>query len=387
MELRYNLTPQDFKRGMILHARRPRGPLGAVRKVERMIFLLFAVAAGVVSAMLLVILAAGRWEEDFNTVLVSLAVTLAVSLGFLWLLSPGRQAASGVWHLQREGGYFGPRTLMLTEEGVAVTYGVNRRVEPYSAIEQVWEKKGFVLLYLKYGPWEVLPPCAFSGPEERAAFLSCLEEGRQGRPPEAENPPGRVEELPEEGAAFRLTYTWTPEELQKTLLAANQAYIRTRLYWRPAAIVVGVLSVPVLLLGILVLLGVLVTLPEEGISGLLRALGILLLGIGMCLRCLSFVPGVMAWSIRRQEKKGELRHLLAGQLTETIGDSGVYSLRAGERERTLWSQVGAVRSADWGLALFRYDRKLLVFPARAFSGREEQERAAEYARARIGRKS
>ena len=61
------------------------------------------------------------------------------------------------------------------------------------------------------------------------------------------------------------------------------------------------------------------------------------------------------------------------------------SAREGERERTLWSQIGAVRSEDWGLALFRHDRKMLLFPPWAFSSRDEQEQAAAYAREQIGK--
>ena len=36
MELSYNLTPQDLKRGLFLHERRPKGVLAVVRKAERL---------------------------------------------------------------------------------------------------------------------------------------------------------------------------------------------------------------------------------------------------------------------------------------------------------------------------------------------------------------
>lgn len=184
-------------------------------------------------------------------------------------------------------------------------------------------------------------------------------------------------------AAFVLRYTWEPEELHDALLMANKAYCRTRLYWRPATVLMALLSIPVLLVGILALIGVLTSGAEP--AEVLMTVGILLLGVALCLVWINFLPPVLDWSIRRQEKKEAFRHLLGGQLTERIGPAGVDSAREGERERTLWSQIGAVRSEDWGLALFRHDRKMLLFPPWAFSSRDEQEQAAAYAREQIGK--
>ena len=382
MELRYNLTPQDLRKGLALHEGRVRGGLTAVRTIERLFFLLMTGASVLILAMGLVLLAAGAWEEDFTAVFGLTLATLLVSLLFLWLLSPRRRARAGAQMLAREESYLGPRSLSLTEKGVAVSYGSNRRLEPYAAISQVWEKKGYCLLYVKEGVWEVLPPCAFTGPEQRTAFLAALARARAGQPPQSGE--GVVLEGPVMAdAAFVLRYTWEPEELHEALLMANKAYCRTRLYWRPATVLMALLSIPVLLVGILALIGVLTSGAEP--AEVLMTVGILLLGVALCLVWINFLPPVLDWSIRRQEKKGAFRHLLGGQLTERIGPAGVDSAREGERERTLWSQIGAVRSEDWGLALFRHDRKMLLFPPWAFSSRDEQEQAAAYAREQIGK--
>ena len=382
MELRYNLTPQDLRKGLALHEGRVRGGLTAVRTIERLFFLLMTGASVLILAMGLVLLAAGAWEEDFTAVFAFTLATLLVSLLFLWLLSPRRRARAGAQMLAREESYLGPRSLSLTEKGVAVSYGSNRRLEPYAAISQVWEKKGYCLLYVKEGVWEVLPPCAFTGPEQRTAFLAALARARAGQPPQSGE--GVVLEGPVMAdAAFVLRYTWEPEELHDALLMANKAYCRTRLYWRPATVLMALLSIPVLLVGILALIGVLTSGAEP--AEVLMTVGILLLGVALCLVWINFLPPVLDWSIRRQEKKGAFRHLLGGQLTERIGPAGVDSAREGERERTLWSQIGAVRSEEWGLALFRHDRKMLLFPPWAFSSRDEQEQAAAYAREQIGK--
>ena len=382
MELRYNLTPQDLRKGLALHEGRVRGGLTAVRKIERLFFLLMTGASVLILAMGLVLLAAGAWEEDFTAVFGFTLATLLVSLLFLWLLSPRRRARAGAQMLAREESYLGPRSLSLTEKGVAVSYGSNRRLEPYAAISQVWEKRGYCLLYVKEGVWEVLPHCAFTGPEQRTAFLAALARARAGQPPQSGE--GVVLEGPVMAdAAFVLRYTWEPEELHDALLMANKAYCRTRLYWRPATVLMALLSIPVLLVGILSLIGVLTSGAEP--AEVLMTVGILLLGVALCLVWINFLPPVLDWSIRRQEKKGAFRHLLGGQLTERIGPAGVDSAREGERERTLWSQIGAVRSEDWGLALFRHDRKMLLFPPWAFSSRDEQEQAAAYAREQIGK--
>lgn len=382
MELRYNLTPQDLRKGLALHEGRVRGGLTAVRKIERLFFLLMAGASVLVLAMGAVLLAAGAWEEDFTAVFGLTLATLLVSLLFLWLLSPRRRARAGAQMLAREESYLGPRTLSLTGKGVAASYGSNRRLEPYAAISQVWEKKGYCLLYVKEGVWEVLPPCAFTGPEQRTAFLAALARARAGQPPQSGE--GVVLDGPVMAdAAFVLRYTWEPEELHEALMMANKAYCRTRLYWRPATVLMAVLSIPALLVGILALVGALTSGAEP--AEVLMTVGILLFAAALCLVWINFLTPVLDWSIRRQEKKGAFRHLLGGQLTERIGPAGVDSAREGERERTLWSQIGAVRSEDWGLALFRHDRKMLLFPPWAFSSRDEQEQAAAYAREQIGK--
>ena len=379
MELRYNLTQQDFKRGILLHEKRLKKPLDVIRKVEWFFFLAMALFGAVMLVMLTVILAAGRWEEDFGTVLGLSVVTLVGSLAFLWVLSARRRAFHGVRLMAGEDGFFGPRTLTLTKDGVAETFGVGRRVESYDAISEVWEKKGYVLLYLKSGVWEVVPPCAFTGEGEREAFLSCLAEARQGRPPQTANAETSAPAAPEE-AVFTLHYAWTPETLMPALLRANLAFLRTRLFWRPAAVLVAILSVPMLVSGVLTLIGTLTAVPPAQLSEIISAIGILVIGLALCSIWLNFVPGFMAWAIRRQAKKDAFHKLLDGPITDSIGPFGVDSLRPGERERTLWSQIGGVKSEDWGLALFRRDRKMLLFPASAFADRDEQEQAAEYAR-------
>lgn len=379
MELRYNLTQQDFKRGILLHEKRLKKPLDVIRKVEWFFFLAMALFSAVMLVMLVVILTAGRWEEDFGTVLGLSVVTLVGSLAFLWVLSARRRAFHGVRLMAGENGFFGPRTLTLTKDGVAETFGVGRRVESYDAISEVWERKGYVLLYLKSGVWEVVPPYAFTGEGEREAFLSCLAEARQGRPPQTANAEMAAPAAPEE-AVFTLHYAWTPETLMPALLRANLAFLRTRLFWRPAAVLVAVLSVPMLVSGVLTLIGTLTAVPPAQLSEIISAIGILVIGLALCSIWLNFVPGFMAWAIRRQAKKDAFHKLLEGPITDTIGPGGVDSLRPGERERTLWSQIGGVKSDDWGLVLFRRDRKMLLFPASAFDDRDEQERAAEYAR-------
>lgn len=379
MELRYNLTQQDFQRGILLHEKRLKKPLDVIRKVEWFFFLALALFGAVMLVMLTVVLAAGRWEEDFGTVLGLSVVTLVGSLAFLWVLSARRRAFHGVRLMAGEDGFFGPRTLTLTKDGVAETFGVGRRVESYDAISEVWEKKGYVLLYLKSGVWEVVPPCAFTGEGEREAFLSCLAEARQGRPPQTANAETSAPAAPEE-AVFTLHYAWTPETLMPALLRANLAFLRTRLFWRPAAVLVAILSVPMLVSGVLTLIGTLTAVPPAQLSEIISAIGILVIGLALCSIWLNFVPDFTAWAIRRQAKKDAFHKLLEGPITDTIGPGGVDSLRPGERERTLWSQIGGVKSEDWGLVLFRRDRKMLLFPASAFADRDEQEQAAEYAR-------
>ena len=297
MELSYNLTPQDLKRGLFLHERRPKGVLAVVRKAERLFFLLAALAGGCLTAMLLFLLARGAWEEDFSAVLSVSGTTLVVSLLFLALLSPRRRAA---------------------------------------------------------------------------------------RPPE-DAPISREPEAQAEGApaVFTLSYAWEAEELRETLLQANLAYVRSRFYWRPVVILGAILSLPATGAGVWALAA---AIPSGDVSEIVTAAAALVIGLALCLFWAGTLPPMVRWAIRRQEKKDVLRHLLAGPVLEQIGPDGVESFQEGERERTPWSLVVGVRSADWGLALIRRDHKLLVFPARAFGSREEQDQAAAYARERISRR-
>ena len=335
MELRYNLVRQDFKRGLLLHEKRPKGAFAVVRKVEWFAFLGLALFSAAVLCMLLTLLATGQWEEDFGSVFSLSVVTLAGSGCFLWLLSARRRAFHGGRLLAGEDGYFGPRVLSLTPEGVAVAYGVSRRVEAYDAIREVWEKKGFVLLCLKAGIWEVIPPGAFAGPEERRAFLTVLSQARQGRLPPREAAGTSVPLEPVEEGAFVLRYTWTPEGLREALLRANLAFLRTRLYWRPAVVVAAILSLPMLVAGLLSLTSALTAAPLPRVGEVASAIGMLCIGVGLCLPWLSFVPNVMAWAIRRQEKKDAFGRMLDGPATDVIGPEGVDSLRPGEREELL----------------------------------------------------
>ena len=384
MELSYNLTPQDLKWGLLLHERRPKGVLAVVRKAERLFFLLAALAGGCLTAMLLFLLARGAWEEDFSAVLSVSGTTLVVSLLFLALLSPRRRAARGFRMLGQVPDYLGPRTLALEPGGVAAVYGPNRRVEPYAALQEVWERRGFVLLYLKGGLWEVVPPCAFRDEAHRRSFLAALEAARAGRPPE-DAPISREPEAQAEGApaVFTLSYAWEAEELRETLLQANLAYVRSRFYWRPVVILGAILSLPATGAGVWALAA---AIPSGDVSEIVTAAAALVIGLALCLFWAGTLPPMVRWAIRRQEKKDVLRHLLAGPVLEQIGPDGVESFQEGERERTPWSLVVGVRSADWGLALIRRDHKLLVFPARAFGTREEQDQAAAYARERISRR-
>ena len=79
MELRYNLTPKDFRRGLCLHEKRLKGPLTVLRKAERLFFLAVAVCGAAVLAMLLFIWAVGDWDEAFDAVLGLAVFTLCAS--------------------------------------------------------------------------------------------------------------------------------------------------------------------------------------------------------------------------------------------------------------------------------------------------------------------
>ena len=378
MELHYNLTAKDLKRGLLLHERRPKGGLAMVRKAERLFFFLAALVGGCLMAMSLFLFASGAWREDFSTALAPSGIMLVLGLFFLWLTSPRRRAAQGFRLINQMPDYLGLRTLTLETQGVAAAYGPNRRVEPYSAIQEVWEKQGFVLLYLKSGIWEVVPPCAFQDGAHRRDFLAALKAARAGYPPEDTpsfwEPEMEAETAP---AAFTLSYTWDAGELREALLRANLAYTRSRFYWRPLVILGAVLSLPVTMLGAWSLAG---ALRGGSTSEVLMGIGGLVIGLALCLFWAGALPPVVRGAIRRQEKKDVLRHLLAGPSRVQIGPDGAETFQEGERERTPWSLVGGVCSADWGLALIRRDYKLLVFPARAFESRGEQERAAAYAR-------
>ena len=93
MELHYNLTAKDLKRGLLLHERRPKGGLAMVRKAERLFFFLAALVGGCLMAMSLFLFASGAWREDFSTALAPSGIMLVLGLFFLWLTSPRRRAA------------------------------------------------------------------------------------------------------------------------------------------------------------------------------------------------------------------------------------------------------------------------------------------------------
>ena len=164
---------------------------------------------------------------------------------------------------------------------------------------------------------------------------------------------------------------------------ANLRYAHTRLFWTPARIVMSVFGPFVLLTGILTGIGVGTSIPREGTAEWLYALGIVLIGLGLCVPLLMLLPPVLRFLVSRQERKGALWSMLDGPQRELWWSGGMVSLHGGERETARWDQVAAVCSEEEGLFLFRRDNKLHVFPAKAFPDRAAQEAAAEYARSHM----
>ena len=72
MELRYNLTQQDFERGLRLHERRLKGPLTVIRKAEQISFALVAWFSATVLVALPMLLSSGYWEEEYGALTVFL---------------------------------------------------------------------------------------------------------------------------------------------------------------------------------------------------------------------------------------------------------------------------------------------------------------------------
>ena len=383
MELRYNLTRDDYLRGLSLHEGRLKGPLSVLRLAARLLFLLPTGVGALGLLMLGVVRVGGEWEEAFTWVLGPLLAMLLLSALEVYLLSPRRRAGRRLRVNRPDAAFFGPHVVTLTAEGVTVRYGDNRLVLPWGQLTEIWTKKGFCLLYTKSGPWEVLPPCAFEHGAQREAFAAALHGAMSGDVPQEREEPGggEAERLPQ--AEITLEYTWETAELCRVLTQANLRYVHTRLFWTPVRIVMSVLGPVVLLTGILTGIGVGTSIPREGAAEWLYALGIVLLGLALCVPLLMLLPPVLRFLVSRQERKGALRSMLDGPQRELWWSGGMVSLHGGERETARWDQVAAVCSEEEGLFLFRRDNKLHVFPAKAFPDRAAQEAAAEYARSHM----
>lgn len=383
MELRYNLTRDDYLRGLSLHEGRLKGPLSVLRLAARLLFLLPTGVGALGLLMLGVVRVWGEWEEAFTWVLGPLLAMLLLSALEVYLLSPRRRAGRRLRVNRPDAAFFGPHVVTLTAEGVTVRYGDNRLVLPWGQLTEIWTKKGFCLLYTKSGPWEVLPPCAFEHGAQREAFAAALHGAMSGDVPQEREEPGggEAERLPQ--AEITLEYTWETAELCRVLTQANLRYVHTRLFWTPVRIVMSVLGPVVLLTGILTGIGVGTSIPREGTAEWLYALGIVLIGLGLCVPLLMLLPPVLRFLVSRQERKGALRSMLDGPQRELWWSGGMVSLHGGERETARWDQVAAVCSEEEGLFLFRRDNKLHVFPAKAFPDRAAQEAAAEYARSHM----
>lgn len=383
MELRYNLTRDDYLRGLSLHEGRLKGPLSVLRLAARLLFLLPTGVGALGLLMLGVVRVWGEWEEAFTWVLGPLLAMLLLSALEVYLLSPRRRAGRRLRVNRPDAAFFGPHVVTLTAEGVTVRYGDNRLVLPWGQLTEIWTKKGFCLLYTKSGPWEVLPPCAFEHGAQREAFAAALHGAMSGDVPQEREEPGggEAERLPQ--AEITLEYTWETAELCRVLTQANLRYVHTRLFWTPVRIVMSVLGPVVLLTGILTGIGVGTSIPREGTAEWLYALGIVLIGLGLCVPLLMLLPPVLRFLVSRQERKGALRSMLDGPQRELWWSGGMVSLHGGERETARWDQVAAVCSEEEGLFLFRRDNKLHVFPAKAFPDWAAQEAAAEYARSHM----
>ena len=302
MELRYNLTRDDYLRGLSLHEGRLKGPLSVLRLAARLLFLLPTGVGALGLLMLGVVCVWGEWEEGFTRVLGLLLVLLIVGALEVALLSPQWRAGRRLRVNRPDAAFFGPHAVTLTAEGVAARYGENRLVLPWGQLTEVWTKKGFCLLYTKSGPWEVLPPCAFEHEAQRKAFTAALHGAVSGDVPwEAdEQDVEAADRLPQ--AEITLEYTWEAPELCRVLTLANLRYAHTRLFWTPARIVMSVFGPFVLLTGILTGISVGTSIPREGTAEWLYALGIVLIGLGLCVPLLMLLPPVLRFLVSRQER-------------------------------------------------------------------------------------
>lgn len=103
----------------------------------------------------------------------------------------------------------------------------------------------------------------------------------------------------------------------------------------------SVLGPFVLLTGILTGISVGTSIPREGTAEWLYALGIVLIGLGLCVPLLMLLPPVLRFLVSRQERKGALWSMLDGPQRELWWSGGMVSLHGGERETARWDQVAA----------------------------------------------
>ncbi|MFQ8758364.1 MAG: hypothetical protein ACLSAF_01750 [Intestinimonas sp.] len=148
-----------------------------------------------------------------------------------------------------------------------------------------------------------MPPCAFEHEAQRKAFTAALHGAVSGDVPwEAdEQDVEAADRLPQ--AEITLEYTWEAPELCRVLTLANLRYAHTRLFWTPARIVMSVFGPFVLLTGILTGISVGTSIPREGTAEWLYALGIVLIGLGLCVPLLMLLPPVLRFLVSRQERK------------------------------------------------------------------------------------
>ena len=119
MELRYNLTRDDYLRGLSLHEGRLKGPLSVLRLAARLLFLLPTGVGALGLLMLGVVCVWGEWEEGFTRVLGLLLVLLIVGALEVALLSPQWRAGRRLRVNRPDAAFFGPHAVTLTAEGVA----------------------------------------------------------------------------------------------------------------------------------------------------------------------------------------------------------------------------------------------------------------------------
>lgn len=141
MELRYNLTRDDYLRGLSLHEGRLKGPLSVLRLAARLLFLLPTGVGALGLLMLGVVCVWGEWEEGFTRVLGLLLVLLIVGALEVALLSPQWRAGRRLRVNRPDAAFFGPRAVTLTAEGVAARYGENRLVLPGGSSRRYGRKR------------------------------------------------------------------------------------------------------------------------------------------------------------------------------------------------------------------------------------------------------